>query len=301
MTTATRTLWRWTIASLVCVAAARAGEDDVSRILAQYDAMADKVALSVGETTARMRNGRTDYVLTALDRQPGTAEPSTLGMKEPVSANFYYGGFVRIQAEKLQAGLVKPKLSEGRDHTGAACVTAAWELEGDTFTMSFTLLPDSSALMVELTSRTGASGNTPFFVRFRVYPQSFNRGKHGKPRANYVISSTGKRLEAGAALPFGDGEGWVYLGDAKYAGKAGGAAIGVDPTAMKDLKIHLGNYAVGADLFFKPGKSVRCYLVDFGQREIKDAPKEVPVLMSAEATRFEAWAKSTAPAARGAR
>ena len=301
MTTAARALWRWTIVGLGCVTAARAGEDDVARILAQYDAMGDEVTLSVNETMARLRNSRTDYVLTALDKRPGTPKPSTLGMDEPINANFYYGGFVCIQAGKAQTGLVKPKLSGGCDHTGAACVTAAWELEDDTFEMGFTLLPNSSALMVELTSKAGAAGRNPFFVRFRVYPQSFNRGKHGRPRANFLISSTGKRLEAGTIQSFGVTEKWVYLGDAKYAGKQGGAAIGVDPTTMDDLKIHLGNYAVGADLFFKPSKSVRCYLVDFGKREIEDAPREVPILMSTEAARFEAWAKSTGAAGSAAR
>ncbi|MDP6490887.1 MAG: hypothetical protein QGG69_03825 [Kiritimatiellia bacterium] len=301
MTTAARTLWGWTTVVVCCVAPAQAEEDDVRRILAQYDAMEDKVTVSVGGASARLKNGLTDYVMTALDTQPGTADPSTLGMNEPINANFYYGGFLRIRAGTVQTGLVKPGLAKGADHTGAACVTAVWELKNDTFTMNFTLLPDSSALMVELASKTGRAAKTPFFVRFRIYPQSFNRSKHGNPRANYLLSSTDKRIESGTIQSFGVTEKWIYLGDAKYAGKQGGAAIGVDPATMKDLKIHLGNYAAGADLSFKPGKTVRCYLVDFGKREIKDAPEEVPLLMSAEAARFQAWTKATDPAARGAR
>ena len=296
MMTAGRTSWRWAIAGLIWIGVAQAGEDDVKRILAQYDAMGDKVTLSVSATTARLRNSRTDYVLTALDKQPSTAKPSTLGMNEPAKANFYYGGFVSIRAGKTHTGIVRPTLSQGTDHTGAACVTAAWELEGDTFTMGFTLLPNSSALMVELTSKTGAASKTPFFVRFGVCPQSFNRAKHGKPRANFLVSSTGKRLEASASQSFGVGERWVYLGDAKHAGKQGGAAVGVDPATVKDLKIHLGAYAVKVDLFFKPGSSVRCYLVDFGKREIKNVPKEVPAMMDTETVRFEAWGASTDPA-----
>ena len=289
MMTARRASWQWAIASLIWIAVAQAGEDDVARILAQYDAMGDKVKVSVSATKARLMNSRADYVLTALDREPSARKPSTLGMNEPINANFYYGGFVSIRAGRTYTGIVKPKLSQGTDHTGAACAIAVWELEGDTFTMSFTLLLNSNALMVELTSKTGAAAKTPFFVRFGVYPQSFNRAKHGKPRANFLVSSTGKRLNASTSQSFGTAEKWVYLGDAKYAGREGGAAVGIDPATVKDLKVHLGGYSVSVDLFFKPGKIVRCYLVDFGKREIKNVPKEVPALMNAEAARFEAW------------
>ena len=91
MTTAARILWWWTIVALCCQASAGAEEDDVRRILAQYDAMEDRVTVGVGGATARTKNGRTDYVMTALDTQPGTPDPSTLGMGEPASSAFRPG------------------------------------------------------------------------------------------------------------------------------------------------------------------------------------------------------------------
>ena len=293
MTPAKRASLRWAIASLVCLAVARAGEGDVARILALYDAMEDQVEVSANETMARLKNSRIDYVLTALDKQPGAGNASALGMSEPSTANFYYGGFVSIWAGEVHTGNVKPRLAESTDHTGAPCVAVLWQLAGDVLTMNFTLLPNSSALMVEIPGATGAAARSPFLVRLCLYPQSFNREKHGKPRANFLFSSTGSRLEASTDHSFGPGEKWVYFGDAKYAGKAGGAAIGVAPATMEDLKVGLGTYAVDVELFFKPGNPVRCYLVDFGRRELGGVPEGISALLAAEAGRFEAWDTST--------
>jgi len=280
----------WVAAALLFAAAGTVAANDVNKILAQYDARKDVVSVTVGGNKGSLKNGQTTYTLVALEKT-GSKKVSPLGMPEPIKANFYYGGFIRINVGKVSTGAVGPTLAADKDHAGAPCVKAVWALEGDAIEARFSLVPDSSALMVAVSSKAGANAKQPIYVRLQMYPQSFNRRKRGKPRDNFMLTSTGKRLAKGAAETFAGTERWVYAGDAKYAGKAGGAAVGVAPDTLKEMKVYVGTYPARVDLYFKPAASARFFLVDYGMRELADAPKEVPRLLEHESARFDSWVK----------
>jgi len=251
-----------------------------------YDAVEAKTTISVSAKSARLRNPVTNYFLRALDSAP--KKYSALGMQEPITANFYYGGFILIRVGAAVTGAQAPRLEAGK-RGGVECVDAVWELADDTITARFTLLPNASGLCVTVSSAQSAKKKLPFYVRLGAYPQSFNRAKHGTPRANFAILSTGEKIAASASKPLGSRVRWLYLGDSLYKGSQGGAAVGFAPGSLTDVTAHVGGYHVRIDLLSKPASSLQFFLVDYGSREIPSSAKEVAALLEGEAAMFDRW------------
>ena len=263
-----------------------AAAQTVQDILSMYDAVEAETTIGVSAKSARLRNPVTNYFLRALDRAP--AKYSPLGMQEPITANFYYGGFMLIRVGGVATGAHVPRLAAGKCQ-GIECVNAVWELADDTITASFTLLPNASGLFVNVSSTRSTKEKLPFYVRLGAYPQSFNRAKHGTPRANFAILSGGERIEASASKSLGGGLRWIYLGDSLYKGTQGGAAVGFAPGSLTNVTAHVGNYHVRIDLLGKPADSLQFFLVDYGLCEVGGSGKEVAALLEGDTAIFDRW------------
>ena len=263
-----------------------ASAQTVQDILSRYDSVEAKTTIGVSARTARLRNPVTNYLLNALDRAP--AKYSPIGMQEPISANFYYGGFMLIRVGTAATGGHVPRLEAGK-HKGVECVNAVWELTNDTITACFTLPPNAAGLYVNVSSARSTKEKLPFYVRLGAYPQSFNRAKNGTPRANFAIPSGGETIEASASKSLGGRARWVYLGDSLYTGTPGGAAVGFAPDSLTDVTAHVGSYHVRIDLSGKPAHSLQFFLVDYGLREIGDPEAEAATLLEKEAALFDRW------------
>ena len=269
-----------------------AGARTVDDVLAMYDQVKPKLVVSVSATTARLANGQVGYLLNALEKT-AARKMGAIGMSQPTSANFYYGGFIGVFFGPASVDGKTPVLSVGRDHTGARAADATWTLPQGAIVVRLSLVPGSEALFVEIDASLDPKPRAPGFVRLNLYPQSFNRAKHGTPRANFLVSSAGERLTAPTSKSLGASERWVYLADALYKGKQGGAAVGFAPESLRQAKVHVGSYSVLVDQTFKPGRPVRFFLVDYGAHPIGDAARDVPPLLEAEAKRFRTWCTST--------
>ena len=287
-------LSRLTIPPLAAVLAATfalaaANADSVESILRAYDQTKDVVTVRVGGDLASLANGSVSYALQSLPKaRPRKVSP--FGMIKPSMANFYHGGFIAVRVGAVTTARVAPALSMGADATGAKLLVATWKLAKDTIEARFSLAPNSGALRVAVTSQATAKKRLPISVRLRVYPQSYNRKKHGKPRDNFVITSQGQRLSDGKSASYTKGVSWLYFGDAKYGGKGGGALVGVDPKTLGALKVWAGNYPAQTDLSFRPTHTARFLLMDLGGRSVKNPAIEVPPIAAREMKTFEKWA-----------
>jgi hypothetical protein len=272
--------------ALTCSAA---WADSVQAILKSYDAKKDgKVFVSASEILGRLKSTDNEYMLVAL-KNPNMKKMSPLGMKQPIMANFYHGGFIQVSVGKLSTASLTPVLSKGKDHTGADCVEALWKLDGGTITLRFTMLPGSEAVMVEAESSLPLDKKSSFYIRMNVYPQSFNRKKKGAPRANFLYTSTGKKETEAGAKVYGATEAWVYTGDANFKGEVGGAVVGIDKKRVREYRVFLGGYGVRHDLYFHTGHAPRFILVDYGNRKTADPAVDVKPLMEKEMALFKEW------------
>ena len=276
------------------VLAGTAAAQDVQRILAQYDDLVDKVDVAVSGSFGRLRNSRTEYVLQAL-AQSSVRRASLLGMTQPIFANFYGGGFIWITTGSVATGKRVPTLSLGTDRVGRQVVHATWTLPQGAITTALSLEPASEALMVRVSTTIGGDKPVPLMLRLHIYPQSFNRGKHGTPRANFALTSDGRRVDAPVTFSPDPAVRWVYLGDGKYRGRCGGAAVGVAPRTLRMWRVHGGTYGMLVDLHFNPARTFPFFLVDYGPRELPSPTRQVPPLLEAETARFDAWRTPAKP------
>lgn len=273
------------LVAVASVSCARA--QDVETILAMYDSMMDQVEVKASKELGILKNGRTGYALRVLEKGAGKASP--LGMTEPVSANFYYGGFLHVRAGALATGSNLPQLTKATDHTGAPCLSAKWTLEKGIVLVRFSLLSDSEVLVVDASAQSTDGRTEPLTVRLQLYPQSFNRKKHGTPRANFLLTGTGEVVQASAVKTLKPAQRWMYLGDSLYKGKSGGAAVGIASDGLREAKVHLGGYSVLVDLSFKTAAGARFFLADYGLRPITDPGSQVAPALDGATERFLKW------------
>jgi hypothetical protein len=260
--------------------------DPVQQVLGKLRDAPSAVRVSVGPASASLESRQTAYELTALTSRLEHASP--LGMARPSTANFYYGGFMRVNYYGHTTGTQTPRLDAGKDSHDNECVVATWALDAGPLQVSFTLLPECEVLMTRISGPATQRDGKRFHVRLLLYPQSFNAAKRGQPRENFCLTSD--HVVARVPDSLACRARWVYLGDARFEGKTGGAAVGIVPEQVNEMRVHLSGYSTMVDLFFRDVECAYLLLGDFGCRELPLPEFQAPAIVDREYKRFREWA-----------
>lgn len=261
-----------------------ASADSVVEILADLDRLAGGVKVSATDRTAALENSCIRYVLNSLDSRPDKVSP--IAMVEPISANFYYGGFMRIRYFSASTGTLSPTFGKATTSQSGPGVEARWDLGDERVVVGFEIVPKSEALMLDISGSAKSRTPDDIAVRLLTYPQSFNRGLE---RANYALCADGEIVAAGRSRSIEEPVRWLYLADARFIGGKGGAAVGVAPDQVRSMNVHVGGYAVMVDLIFAPQDRVQLFLIDFGLRPLARDRELVRQTLDGEHSRFLEW------------